>query len=153
MVALEEVTLSHKNCSIRHCELCFAQATRLETYLHQEIDPNKNLDVLGKYRLWMDTHDIVSENEHGWILPTAYDPKNINAFIKDHKDGVYYSRKFPTEQELKDRAWSIWIDLKDIVNKKYQQDDLIFLKHPIKCSTLDLINNIGNILTEFKEVE
>lgn len=147
---IEEVTLHHNNCDIKRCWRCLEDAEKLEEYLRQEIDPTRKIDVLGSYRLWLDNNDIKSENEYGWILPVAYDHKNILEFIKIHKSGLDYSKKYFTERELKERAFTIWSDLKDVVNHKYKLDDKLFLKHPIKSPTFEIIDNITKI---FKELE
>jgi hypothetical protein len=59
---------------------------RLEKYLDQETNDNNTHDLLGHYRTWLDKHNIVSENEFGWILSSAYNPDNIKGFIKYFKE-------------------------------------------------------------------
>lgn len=82
---IDEVILHHKNCDIRRCQTCLNDASKLEMYLHQQIDKKRKHDVLGHYRTWLDKHGIESENEHGWILPSAYEKENIKGFIKDFR--------------------------------------------------------------------
>ena len=82
---IEEVILHHKNCDIHRCSVCYEDAMRLEKYLDQETNDNNKHDLLGYYRKWLDNLNIVSENEFGWLLPSAYYQDNITDFIKHFK--------------------------------------------------------------------
>ena len=82
---MSEVILHHSNCNIRRCRTCLDDASNLEKYLHYQIDRKRKHDVLGEYRFWLDKKEIESENEHGWILPSAYKKENIMGFIKDFR--------------------------------------------------------------------
>ena len=104
---IKEVILHHNNCHIPKCFVCISSADNLEKYLHQEIDTENKIDVLGKYRSWLDFNDIISENESGWILPSAYEHTNIKSFIRDYKSGTDYSRKHLAEIKKKEEL--LWI--------------------------------------------
>ena len=104
---IEEVVLYHRNCTVSRCLTCLSSVNNLEKYLHQEIDVENKIDVLGEYRLWLDFNDMVSENKSGWILPSAYEHSNIKMFIRDYKSSTDYSRKRLAERKKKEEL--LWV--------------------------------------------
>jgi len=41
----------------------------------------KYIDILGRYRRWLDDQGIRSEGEDGWPLPLVFEEDNITAFV------------------------------------------------------------------------
>jgi hypothetical protein len=75
--------LSHPNCTNKDCSVCFEEHIALNAYLF-----NMNRFAgLEDYRRYLDNvKGESSETETGWAKPYAFDPDNINAFLKSMED-------------------------------------------------------------------
>ena len=73
----------HIDCQDARCRVCLDDAFRLEKRLEDEMGTGNRIDVLGRYRRWMDDKDIPAETEWGWSTSEVYQEENIKAFVRD----------------------------------------------------------------------
>ena len=77
------------------------------------------------------------------FLRRFYFDENEWKTIADFIDSLVVEDDEDKITSLRDRAWSVWTDIKDMVNENH--DDKIFFSHPIKTPTLEITDNLKEI--------
>lgn len=71
----------HINCKDTKCQICFDDATNLETFLTEKTG-NDKVDHMGKYHKWLTDNGITAETEYGWPSEETYSDDNIERYVR-----------------------------------------------------------------------
>lgn len=103
-------TRRHPNCKDSNCSVCLDDHDKLLKYFQQRLG-QPHQDFLRLYRKWLDDNEIPAE-VNGWGSKEAFDPKNIELFVKSNLDEGYGAGDMSKDPKkaFKKARWTVKFD-------------------------------------------